>query len=414
MSGLVHGLAGIAGLLAIAIACSEARSRISWRVVAAGLAAQLAIAGLLLKVPAVKPLFMGLNRAVDALQSATLAGTSFVFGYVGGGPAPFVLADPSKGFVLAFQALPLVLIMSALSALLYHWRILPLVVRGFAFALERLLGLGGAVGMSAAAMPFLGMIESPLLIRPYLARLSRGELFVVMTGGMATIAGTVLVLYATFLSGIIPDPVGHLLTATLVSVPAAVMVAKMMVPDDARTGGHQTVHTAYGGSMDAVVRGTMDGLHLLGAIIAMLIVLVALVHLANGGLSLLPDVAGAPVTLQRIMGILLAPVAWAMGIPAEEMAAAGALMGTKTVLNELLAYLELARLPEGVLSPRSRLIMTYGLCGFANLGSLGIMIAGLASMAPERRGEIVALGWRAMVSGTLSSCLTAATVGLLL
>ncbi|MGE5476002.1 MAG: NupC/NupG family nucleoside CNT transporter [Bacteroidales bacterium] len=414
MPQLLHGLAGIAGLLAIAFVLSEARARVSWRTVAAGLAAQFAIAILLLKVPMVRPLFLALNRAVEVLQAATLAGTSFVFGYVGGGAAPFTVADPSKGFVLAFQALPLVLVMSALSALLYHWRILPLVVRGFAIVLERSFGLGGAVGMSAAAMPFLGMIESPLLIRPYLGKLSRGELFVVMTGGMATIAGTVLVLYATFLAGVIPDATGHLLTATLVSVPAAVMVARVMVPDLARTGGHGMSHGSYGGSMDAVVRGTMDGLHLLGAIIAMLVVLVALVHLANGGLSLLPDIAGAPLTLQRVMGVALAPVAWLMGIPAAEMMAAGALMGTKTVLNELLAYLELSRLPDGVLSARSRLIMSYGLCGFANLGSLGIMIAGLAAMAPDRRGEIVALGWRALVSGTLASCLTAATVGMVL
>lgn len=412
MSGLIHGLAGIAGLVLAAFALSEARRAVSWRIVAAGLAAQLAIAGLLLKVPMVRPVFLALNRAVDALQAATLAGTSFVFGYVGGGPAPFALSDPSKGFVLAFQALPLVLIMSALSALLYHWRILPLVVRGFAVVLEKSFGLGGAVGMSAAAMPFLGMIESPLLIRPYLAKLTRGELFVVMTGGMATIAGTVLVLYATFLAGVIPDATGHLLTATLVSVPAAIMVARIMVPDRARTGGAM-VPTSYGGSMDAVVRGTMDGLHLLGAIIAMLVVLVALVHLANGALSLLPDLAGAPLTLQRAMGVALAPLAWAMGIPAGEMMAAGALLGTKTVLNELLAYLELARLPAGVLSDRSRLIMSYGLCGFANFGSLGIMIAGLAAMAPDRRAEIVGLGWRAMAAGTLASCLTAAVVGLL-
>ncbi|MGE5475781.1 MAG: NupC/NupG family nucleoside CNT transporter [Bacteroidales bacterium] len=414
MGQLAHGVAGIAGLLAIAFILSENRARVSWRTIAAGLAAQLLIAALLLKVPMVRPLFLALNHLVDALQAATLAGTSFVFGYVGGGPAPFAASDPSKGFVLAFQALPLVLIMSALSALLYHWRILPLVVRGFALLLERSFGLGGAVGMSAAAMPFLGMIESPLLIRPYLGKLSRGELFVVMTGGMATIAGTVMVLYATFLAGIIPDAIGHLLTATLVSVPAAVMVAKVMVPDDSRTGGHAVIHTSYGGSMDAVVRGTMDGLQLLGAIIAMLVVLVALVHLVNSGLSLLPEVAGAPLTLQRGMGVLLAPVAWLMGIEAADMMAAGALMGTKTVLNELLAYLELSRLPPGAISERSRLILTYGLCGFANFGSLGIMIAGLASMAPERRGEIVALGWRAMASGTLASCLTAATVGLLL
>lgn len=413
MSSVLQGLAGIAGLTLIAVLLSSDRRRVSWRIVAVGLTAQMLVAALLLKVPAIRPLFLALNRAVDALQAATLAGTSFVFGYVGGGPAPFSLSDPSKGFVLAFQALPLVLIMSALSAVLYHWRILPLVVRGFALVLEKSFGLGGAVGMSAAAMPFLGMIESPLLIRPYLSKLSRGELFVVMTGGMATIAGTVLVLYATFLSGIIPDATGHLLTATLVSVPAAIMVARIMVPDDCRTGGTTVIQTPYGGSMDAVVRGTMDGLHLLGAIIAMLVVLVALVHLVNSGLGLLPEVAGAPVTLQRAMGVILAPLAWLMGIPAAEMATAGALLGTKTVLNELLAYLQLAALPPEALSERSRLIMSYGLCGFANFGSLGILIAGLSAMAPERRGEVVALGWRAMAAGTLSTCLTAAVVGLL-
>lgn len=413
VSSVLQGLAGIAGLTLIAVLLSSDRRRVSWRIIAVGLTAQMLVAALLLKVPAIRPLFLALNRAVDALQAATLAGTSFVFGYVGGGPAPFSLSDPSKGFVLAFQALPLVLIMSALSAVLYHWRILPLVVRGFALVLEKSFGLGGAVGMSAAAMPFLGMIESPLLIRPYLSKLSRGELFVVMTGGMATIAGTVLVLYATFLSGIIPDATGHLLTATLVSVPAAIMVARIMVPDDCRTGGATVIQTPYGGSMDAVVRGTMDGLHLLGAIIAMLVVLVALVHLVNSGLGLLPEIAGAPVTLQRAMGVILAPLAWLMGIPAAEMATAGALLGTKTVLNELLAYLQLAALPPEALSERSRLIMSYGLCGFANFGSLGILIAGLSAMAPERRGEVVALGWRAMAAGTLSTCLTAAVVGLL-
>ncbi len=412
MSSVLQSLVGIAGLILIAVLLSENRRRVSWRAIAVGLGAQMLVAALLLKVPAVRPLFLALNRAVDALQAATLAGTSFVFGYVGGGPAPFSLSDPSKGFVLAFQALPLVLIMSALSALLYHWRILPLVVRGFALVLEKSFGLGGAVGMSAAAMPFLGMIESPLLIRPYLARLSRGELFVVMTGGLATIAGTVLVLYATFLSGIIPDATGHLLTATLVSVPAAIMVARVMVPDDSRTDGGAAIQTPYGGSMDAVVRGTMDGLHLLGAIIAMLVVLVALVHLVNSGLGLLPEMAGAPVTLQRAMGVALAPLAWLMGVPAAEMATAGALLGTKTVLNELLAYLQLAALPPDALSERSRLIMSYGLCGFANFGSLGILIAGLSAMAPDRRGEVVSLGWRAMAAGTLATCLTAAVVGL--
>ncbi|MBF0324691.1 NupC/NupG family nucleoside CNT transporter [Magnetospirillum moscoviense] len=413
MAALAQGLVGLIGLVGLAWLMSEDRRRVSWRVAAAGLAAQFLIAALLLKVPAAQGLFLGLNRIVDSLQAATRAGTSFVFGYIGGGAAPYAVADPASSFVLAFQALPLVLIMSALSALLYHWRILPVVVKAMSWALERAMGLGGAVGVSSAANAFVGMVEAPLLIRPYISVLSRGELFVVMTGGMATIAGTVMVLYATFLAGVVPDPVGHLLTASLISVPAAVMVAKIMIPDDSRTGGGETP-AAYGGSMDAVVKGTADGVQLLINVIAMLIVLVALVSLANGALSLLPDWGGQPLTLQRMMGWLMAPIVWLMGIPASEMVTAGALMGTKTVLNELLAYLDLARLPPEALSVRSRIIMTYGLCGFANFGSLGIMIAGLSAMAPERRDEIVALGGRSVISGTLASCLTGGIVGLLL
>ncbi len=410
-----QSLAGIAGLILLAVAASERRRQVSWRVIPAGLAIQVLVALLLLKVPAAKPLFLALNHAVEALQSATRAGTSFVFGYVGGGPAPWTATDPAAGFVLGFQALPLVLLMSALSALLYHWRILPTVVRAASRLLERSMGVGGAVGVSASATAFLGMIEAPLLIRPYLGLLSRGELFLVMTAGMSTIAGTVMVLYATFLNGVIPDPIGHLLTASLISVPAAIMVGKIMVPDDSRTGAAQLgpAHS-YEGSMDAVVRGTLDGVRLLVGIVAMLVVLVALVGLANSVLHLLPTVGDAPVTLQRLLGWVMAPVAWMMGIPSAEMVTAGALMGTKTVLNELLAYLELAHLPPEALSLRSRLIMTYGLCGFANLGSLGILITGLSVMAPERRAEIVALGGRSIVSGTLASCLTGAVVGLLI
>lgn len=411
---VLQGVAGIVGLVAVAWAFSENRRQLSWRVVVAGLVIQFAIAALLLKFPAAQSLFLALNQVVGAVQSATQAGTAFVFGYVGGGKTPFAMTDPAAGFVLAFQALPLVLLMSALSAILYHWRVLPLVVRAFSALLERTMGLGGAVGVSSAANAFVGMVEAPLLIRPYMAKLSRGELFVVMTGGMATIAGTMMVLYATFLTGVIPDPVGHLLTASLISVPAAIMVAKVMVPDDSRTGGGDSMPDAYSGTMDAVVKGTSDGVQLLINIVAMLIVLVALVALANGLLGLLPDLWGAPLTLQRMLGWVMAPVVWLMGVPASEMLTAGALMGTKTVLNELLAYVDLARLPTEALSERSRVIMTYGLCGFANFGSLGIMIAGLSAMAPERRAEVVALGGRSIVSGTLASCLTGAVVGLLI
>ncbi len=412
---MLQSCIGILGLTALAWLASEDRRRVSWRVAVVGIGAQILVAALLLKVPAAKTVFLWLNDAVEALHGASRAGTSFVFGYVGGGPVPWTASDPSAGFVLAFQALPMVLLISALSALLYHWRILPLVVRGASWLLERGFRIGGAVGVSASATAFIGMVEAPLLIRPYVARLSRGELFLVMTAGMSTIAGTVMVLYATFLAGVIPDPIGHLLTASLISVPAAIMVGRMMIPDDSRTGAAILgAEHGYDGAMDAVVKGTIDGVRLLVGIVALLVVLVALVHLANGLLTALPAVGGQPLTLQRAMGWAMAPVVWLMGIPAAEMMTAGALMGTKTVLNELLAYLDLARLPPEALSPRSRIIMTYGLCGFANLGSLGILIAGLSVMAPERRAEIVGLGARSILSGTLASCMTGAIVGLLI
>jgi CNT family concentrative nucleoside transporter len=309
-----------------------------------------------------------------------------------------------------------VLVMSVLTTLLFHWRILPPIVRGFSWLLERTMGVGGAVGLSTAANIFLGMVESPLFIKPYLARLTRGELFMVMTGGMAGIAGTVFVLYATVLRTAIPDVAGHLLVASIVSAPGALLISMLMVPDKPgeRTDmGAVEVGAIADSTMDAIVRGTAAGLELLLNIVAMLIVLVALVALANAILSLLPDVAGAAITLQRLLGLVMAPVCWLMGIPWDQALTAGSLMGTKTVLNELIAYLDLARLPADALDARSRLIMLYAMCGFANFGSLGIMIAGLTVMAPERRADIVSLGPKTIVSGTLTTCLMGAIVGVL-
>jgi CNT family concentrative nucleoside transporter len=411
---MLQSLAGIFGLTAIVWLLSENRRAASWKVAAGGLAFQFILAALLLHIPFFKRFFLLLGDGVNALQAATQAGTSFVFGYIGGGPLPFTETAPGASFVLAFQALPMVLLMSALSALLYHWRVLPIIVRGFAWILEKTLGIGGAVGVCSAANAFIGMVEAPLLIRPYLLKLSRGELFVVMTGGMSTIAGTVMVLYATFLSRTIPDPLGHLLIASLISVPAAIMVGKLMIPDEAHTANEAKLEILYSGSMDAVAKGTADGVQLLIGIIAMLTVLVGLVHLANGLLSFLPLIDEAPITLQRIFGLVMVPIVWLMGIPAGEAMTAGSLMGVKTVLNELLAYLEMSRLPEGAMSERSLIIMTYGMCGFANFGSLGILVGGMGTMVPERRDEIVELGFKSIISGTLASALTGAVVGMLI
>jgi len=407
---------GIVALLAFAWAISEDRRAVDWKSTGAGLVVTLVTAVLLLEVPQIKQAFALIKRAVDAISAASLAGTSFVFGYVGGGPPPYAVTSPANEFVLAFQALPIVLVMSVLTTLLFYWRILPPIVRGLSWLLERTIGVGGAVGLSTAANIFLGMVESPLFVRPYLNRLARGELFMIMTGGMATIAGTVYVLYATILHNVIPDAAGHLLTASIISAPTALLISGLMVPvpQDERTDiGEIKIGRFADSTMDAIVRGTTAGLELLLNIIAMLIVLVALVHLANAILSLLPDVAGSAITLQRVLGYLMAPVCWLMGVPWHEAVTAGSLMGIKTVLNELIAYIELAKLPAGALDPRSQLIMLYALCGFANFGSLGIMIAGLTVMAPERRADIISLGGKSIVSGTLATCITGAIVGVL-
>jgi CNT family concentrative nucleoside transporter len=407
---------GIVALIVFAWIISENRRAVPWRNVAAGLAVTVALAALLLKVPQVKSAFAAINDAVDAIAAATRAGTSFVFGYVGGGQVPFESKVPGAEFILAFQALPIVLVMSVLTSLLFYWRILPPIVHGFAFVLERTLGVGGAVGLSTAANIFVGQVEAPLFIRPYLKLLSRGEMFIVMTGGMAGIAGTVLVLYATILGPIIPDAAGHIVVASVLGAPVAIVFGLIMVPDekDARTGAALDDPEAEATStMDAIVNGTTSGLSLLLNICAMLIVLIALVHLANAILGLLPQLGGAPVTLQRLLGYVMAPVCWLIGVPWREATTAGALMGVKTVLNEFIAYVQLAALPADALAPRSRLIMLYAMCGFANFGSLGIMIGGLATMAPERRDDVVSLGMKSIVSGTLSTCLIGAVVGML-
>ncbi len=407
---------GIIALLAIAWTISEHRWAVAWKHAAAGLTLTFAIAILLLKVPLITRAFAAINDGVGAIAAATRAGTSFVFGYLGGGQLPYELKIPGAEFVLALQALPLVLVMSVLTTLLFYWRILPPIVRGFSWLLERTLAVGGAVGLSTAANIFLGMVEAPLFIRPYLASLSRSELFMVMTGGMAGIAGTVLVIYATFVAPAIPDAAAHLVIASVLGAPAAVLVSRIMVPEQSKTvtgNAHTELPPVASSSMDAIARGTAAGLELLLNICAMLIVLVALVHLVNAIMGLLPHIGSQPITLQRLLGYVMAPVCWLLGLPWQEAVTAGALMGVKTILNEFIAYLELSKLPPDALDPRSRLIMLYAMCGFANFGSLGIMIAGLGTMAPERRDEVVALGPKSIVSGTLATCLMGAIVGVL-
>ncbi len=409
------GLLGWAAILLIAFLLSEDRRRIPWRTVIGGVALQVALGLLLLGVPATRRAMLLVNQAALALQGATDTGSAFVFGYLGGGPLPFTENHPGASFVLAFKVLPLVLTISALAALLFHWGILQRVTAALAWVLRRVLGVGGALALGAAAHIFLGMIEAPLLVRPYLARMQRGELFALMTCGMAGVAGTVMVIYAAFLAPVVPDALGHILIASVVSTPAALAIAAMMVPfaPNPEAEGRITLADPPLSAMDAVVKGTMDGIGPVVAIASVLLVTIALVTLVNGMLGHLPDWAGAPVTLQRLFAVPLRPILWTIGVPWAESGAAAGLMATKTVLNEFVAYLDLARLPEGTLSPQVRLIMIYAMCGFANFGSCGILIGGLSAMVPERRQEVVTLGVRSILSGTMATLTSGALAGLI-
>jgi CNT family concentrative nucleoside transporter len=404
---------GVFGLLLVAWLCSEDRHRIRWRTVIGGLLLQLAAALLLIGVPGANRAMFLLNDAASALHRATETGTGFVFGYLAGPPLPFAETHPGASFILAFQALPLVLTISALASLLFHWGVLQFVTGLFARLLRRVLGIGGPLALGAAVHVFVGMIEAPLLVRPYLARMQRGELFALMTCGMAGVAGTVMVIYAAFLAPIVPNALGNILIASVISTPAALAVAALMVPFDRPEPAEASfiIHDKPTGPMDALVKGTMDGVPILAAIIATLLVTVALVALVNIALALCPDWSGAPVTLQRLFALPFRPILWLIGVPWAETQAAALLMASKTVLNEFVAYLDFSRLPPDSFTPRTRMILTYALCGFANFGSLGIMIGGLGAMVPERRHEVVALGMRSILGGTLATCMSGAVAG---
>ncbi|MDE2006281.1 MAG: nucleoside:proton symporter [Rhodospirillales bacterium] len=412
---MVHAILGEAGLLGLAFLVSEARAAIPWRTVIAGIALQVALLLLLTRFPPAIEALLLANRAANAVQSATESGTEFVFGWLGGGAPPFAPARAGGGFILAFQALPLVLTISALAALLFHWGIMQRIAAGFAWLLRRSMGIGGALALGAAVHVFVGMIEAPLLIRPYLAKLSRGELFALMSCGMAGVAGTVMVIYAEFLHGLVPRALGQILTASVISTPAALAVAAIMVPFAPRADENATLtpEAPSNSALDALVQGTLAGLPILAGIVAVLIVAVALVALINHALALAGAIGGAPLTLQRIVALPFRPAMWLIGIPWHECAAAARLMASKTVLNEFVAYRAFAALPAASFDPRSRIILTYALCGFANFGSLGIMIGGMGAMVPERRGEIVALGLRSILSGTLATCMSGALAGAL-
>ena len=405
---------GICAILGLAWALSEDRRQFPWRVVVGTLLLQAFIALMLLKLPMMRDALFRVNGVVSALTAATKAGTGFIFGYMGGGPAPFDVTHPGNMINLAFGILPLVMVISALSAILWHWRILPIIVSGLAVVLKKTLGLGGAVGLGAVATVFLGNIEGTLVIRPYLDRLNRTEVFILMTVGLSVIAGTVFVLYATILAPVLPGALAHLLVASMMSLPAGIGVARIMVPGPADTDlteAQGSVH--YRSTMDAMAQGTENGLKIYLQIIAMLVVTTSLVALVNVILAQFPGFLGQPVTVERVLGWLFAPFVWLLGIPWSQAPVAGSLMGVKIVLTELIAYLRLSAMPAGLLDVRSTQIMVYAMCGFANFASVGISIAGMSTLVPARREMVVQLALKALVAGMLASSLSGAMIGLL-
>lgn len=414
-----RGLLGIALMVLLAWVISEDRSaRPTWRWIAGALALQAGLALLIVRVPFVWDAVTLANEAVAAIERATLDGSSYMFGYLGGAPLPFDLAQGAEApVIIAFQILPLVIVFSALAALLWHWGVLRWLVDGLSFLLRRTLRVSGVVGLSGGANMFLGVVESPLVVRAYFARMSRADLFQVMVLAMATISGAILILYATTLSRTVPDAVGHMISASLISLPAALLIAKLMVPGEASAEGEGPDAGSQGlkfeSSIDAIIKGTMDGMQLFLAVIAVIIVVFALVSLADQLLALLPMVDGEPLSLKRAFGWLFSPLMWLIGVPWAEAQAAGSLMGTKAILNEYVAYLELAALPPSTFAPRSLLIVTYALCGVANLASIGLLVSTIGTLCPERRAEVAGLGVRSWIAGNMATAMTGAWIGLI-
>jgi CNT family concentrative nucleoside transporter len=409
-----QSLAGLVFVLAVCWVLSEDRNRFPWRLALGSMAVQVGLILLLFGLPGAQGVIQTINNGVDGLAAATAKGTQFVFGYMGGGDQPYQVTNTGALFTFAFQVLPLILVISALSALLWHWHVLKWVIRVFGILFQRTMGLGGASALAVAANIFLGMIESPIVIRAYLDKLTRSELFLMMVVGLATVAGSTMVAYATILRASLPDAAAHVLVASIISAPAGVLLAKIVIPEKPGLGGAYADYTSllkYDSSIDAISKGTMDGLSVVLNISAILIVFVAMVAIGNGLLSVFPEVYGAPLTIERVLGVVFAPLAWAMGVHWDEALKAGYLLGVKLMLTEFIAFIQLGAVPSAEMSERTRMIMTYALCGFANVGSVGITVSGMGVLMPERRNEIIGMVWKALVAGFLATCMTGALVG---
>ncbi|UHQ54013.1 NupC/NupG family nucleoside CNT transporter [Microbulbifer sp. YPW16] len=406
-----QGLLGILVFTAIPILLSENRRAISPRMIVACLALQFAIAWVMLRVTWVQDLLLGLNSAVKVLEQAALAGSSYMFGYLGGAELPFEADGPGTSFIIAFQVLPIVLLMSALSAILFYWGILQKIIGGLGFLLQKALRLDGLQTFSVAASVFFGIVEAPLLVRPYFESMSRSTLFLLITAAMSTVAGTVMVLYASQLDGIIANPAGHILVASLVSMPAAVLFAQLWVPPADREQHHiPPVRSEAQSTLDALVRGTEDGVRLLLNIIGMIMVLFALIYLVN---ALLGALFGEGVTLEYLASFLFHPIVWLMGVDSADLGQAAELMSIKLIFNEFVAYQRIAELGPGALSPHSYLVLVYAICGFANFASLGLVVGTISTIVPGRTAEVAYLATRALFAGLLATCMTGTVVGLL-
>lgn len=412
-----QGLIGLSLILLFVWLLSENRqARPSWKWIGGALLLQFAIALVIVRVPFVWDIIGLANQGVMAIEKATLVGSAYMFGYAGGAELPFVLKEGAQPpLIIAFQILPLVIVFSALSALLWHWGVLAWIVRGLSWALRKTMGVSGVVGLSGGANIFLGVVESPLVLRAYFEKMSRAELFMVMVLAMSTISGAILVLYASTLSATVPNAVGHMISASLISLPAAILLARLMVPGDGKTETSDKGEPGlkYDGSIDAIVRGTMEGVQVFLAVIGIILVVFALVALVDQILTILPYVDGQAITIKRAFGWLFAPVMWTLGVPWDQAPAAGALMGTKTILNEYVAYLDLSTVPEGTFDPRSQLIVVYALCGFANLASVGLLVSTIGTLSPSRRVEVARLGMKSWIAGNCATAMTGAVIGLI-
>ena len=410
---IVQSLIGIVGLILISLPFSESIQKIKVKFIIFALLIQISLAFLLLEIPFISSFFDVMSMAVESLRLSAIEGSSFVFGYLGGGDAPFEISNNQNLPIFAFTFLPMLIFLSALSALLWHWKILPLLIKLLAKLFERPLDAKGPIGLAATANIFLGQLEAPLLIKPYLNKMNQRDLLIIMTVGMSTIAGSVMVLYITWLDNKFSGVIGHFLTASILSVPAAIMFSNILIPS-AQTELKSVKEDLkmYESSMDAISVGTKDGLNMFLSVIASLIVFLSLVALADFLLAIFPNVYGEPISLQRIAALIFAPIAWLMGIPYAEIIPAGNLLGTKTIFNELIAFNDLRELNTSILSERSQLIMLYGICGFANISSVGILLGGLSAICPDIRGTLLKIAFRALFAATLASCLTGTVVSL--